>query len=178
MLPAEAPLHRLSYEDVLRMFDAGILRGEDRVELLDGVLVDVTRPSPGHSAVVGWLTNRLVGGVGAREVRVQDVLLVTGGFVSPDVLVIDAVPRDRHPSTAALAIEVAVTTQRHDRSKALRYARAGVPEYWIVDGPARAVELYRSPSETGYAERTHYVDGEQISSDAVETTIDVSAMLG
>jgi Uma2 family endonuclease len=52
MPSTETPLHRLSVEDVFRMVEAGVLREEDRVELIDGVLVDVTPPSPSHSSIV------------------------------------------------------------------------------------------------------------------------------
>ncbi len=160
------------------MVDVGVLREEDRVELLDGVLVDVSPPGPAHSAIVAWLTRQFVSGVGHREVRVQDLLLVDGGFLMPDLMVIDPLPRDRQPSTAALVIEVAVTTQRYDAAKALRYAGAAVPEYWIVDPPARRVEVHRRPTPTGYAEITSYRDGEQIATAVAATTIDVSALLG
>jgi len=56
------------------------------------------------------------------------LLLVESGFVIPDLMVVDPLPRDRQPSTAALVIEVAVPTRRHDADKAPRYARAGVLE--------------------------------------------------
>jgi hypothetical protein len=46
MLSTDAPVHRLSYEDVMRMVEAGVLRDEDRLELIDGVLVDVTPRAP------------------------------------------------------------------------------------------------------------------------------------
>ncbi len=56
MLGTEDPtLHRLSVEDVYRMVDAGILDEDERVELIDGVLVDVSPPGPEHSAIVSWL---------------------------------------------------------------------------------------------------------------------------
>jgi hypothetical protein len=125
MLSAATPFHRLSVEDVYRMVDAGVLQEDDRVELIDGVLVDMTPPSAGHSGAVAWLTRHFVGSVGGREARVQDLLLVEGGFLVPDLMVIDPPPRDRHPSTAALVVEVAATTHSQDAWKAERYARAG-----------------------------------------------------
>lgn len=178
MLSTEAPIHRLSVEDVRCMVDAGVLREDDRVELIDGVLVDMTPPSAEHSGAVAWLNRHFVGAAPHSEVRVQDLLLVEGGFVMPDLMVIEPLPRDRQPSTATLVIEVAVTTQRHDTSKALRYARAGVPEYWIVDVPPRAVHVHRGPTPTGYSEIARYEDGAQIGTDASDSPVDVSAMLG
>ncbi len=160
------------------MVEVGVLREEDRVELVDGVLIDVSPPGAAHSEIVAWLTRHFVRAVGQREVRVQDLLLVEGGFFLPDLMVIDVLPRGRQPSTAALVIEVAVTTQRHDAMKALRYAGAAVSEYWIVDVPARGVDVHRRPSATGYSEIKRYSDGEQIATDVATSPVDVSALLG
>jgi len=71
MLSAEVPLHRWSVEDVRQMSDVGILQAEDRVELLDGVLVDVSPPGAEHSATVAWLNRYFAAAVGEQEVRVQ-----------------------------------------------------------------------------------------------------------
>lgn len=178
MLPAETPIHRLSVEDVQCMVKSGVLREEDRVELVDGVLVDVSPPGSEHSAIVAWLTRHFVGAVGEREVRVQDLLLVGDGFLMPDLMVIDGLPRDRQPTTAALVIEVAVTSQRYDAAKALRYAGASVPEYWIVDASTRAVDVHRVPSATGYADVRRYNQRERIAAAvAAATPVDVSALL-
>jgi Uma2 family endonuclease len=178
MPSAETRFHRLSVEDVYRMVEAGVLREEDRVELIDGVLIDVSPPSAGHSAAVAWLTRHFTGAVGEREVRVQDLLLVEGGFVMPDLMVIDPLPRDRHPSTAALVVEVAVTTHRHDAWKAQRYARAGVAEYWIVDLPGRALTAHRRPGPDGYREVTPHGDGDQIQAAVGAPAVEITALLG
>jgi Uma2 family endonuclease len=77
---------------------------------------------------------------------------VEGGFVMPDLMVVDPTPRDRHPSAARLVVEVAITTQRHDAWKAGRYPAAGVGECWLVDVPARTITVHRAPGARGYAE--------------------------
>jgi len=141
MLFAEIPIHRLSIDDVRRMADVGILGEEERVELLDGVLVDMSPPGAAHSSTVAWLTNHLTPALGERELRVQDLLLVEGGFLMPDVMVVDKLPRDQQPSTAALVIEVSVTTQRYDEGKGLRYARAG----WRSTGSWTSRAMRRRP---------------------------------
>jgi Uma2 family endonuclease len=178
MLSAATPFHRLSVEDVYRMVDAGVLREEDRVELIDGVLVDVSPPGSEHSGAVAWLTRHFVGGTQDVEVRVQDVLLVEGGFLLPDLMVIDPLPRDRHPSTAALVVDVAVTTHRHDPWKAERYARAGVGEYWIVDLPGRSVTVHRNPGRDGYGDTARYRDGDRVATPVGADDVDVAALLG
>ena len=60
----------------------------------------------------------------------------------------------RHPSTAALVIEVAVTSAAEDRSLASLYAEAGVEEYWIVLPAVRRVEIYRHPEAGAYRDRS------------------------
>ena len=179
MLPTEHPaLHRLSIEDVHRMVDVGVLGEDDRVELIDGVLVDVSPPSPEHSAIVSWLTRHFVLGCRDRDVRVQDLLLVEGGFVLPDLMVIEPTARDRHPETAALVVEVAITTLRHDTAKARRYARAGVGEYWLVDVARRCVVVHSGAGGDGYAATTVHGDGALVPAPAGAPAVDIGELLG
>lgn len=177
-MPAEAPLHRLSVEDVYRMVEAGVLHEVDRVELIDGVLVDVSPPGSAHSAAVAWLTRHLVLATGEREVRVQDLLLIKGGFVMPDLIVIDPLPRDRHPDTAALVVEVAVSSHRHDGWKAERFAGARVDEYWIVDLPGRAVTVHRDPGPDSYRDVRRLGDGDRIRPLIGGRDVEITALLG
>jgi Uma2 family endonuclease len=178
MPSTDAPVHRLSYEDVMRMVEAGVLRDEDRVELIDGVLVDVPQVSPEHSGAVAWLTRHFVGATGEREVRIQDLLLVKGGFVMPDLMVVDPLPRDRHPATALLVVEVSVSTLRHDRWKAGRYAGAAVGEYWIVDPTARTLTVHRVPGPGGYGQIDIHRDGGRVETSVGAPPVDVSELLG
>jgi Uma2 family endonuclease len=174
----ELPIHRLTLDDVYKMVEAGVLREDDRVELLDGVLVDMTPPSADHSDAVALLNRHFVLGIEPPlKVRVQDMLVVEGGFVMPDLIVIDPNPRGVQPSTARLAVEVAVTTLRHDRSKAMRYARAGVPEYWIVDVVARELVVHRDPQGTEYRDvRRHRPPG-TVSALVGAPPVDLAALL-
>ena len=179
MLPTEDPaLHRLSVDDVYRMFDAGVLGEEDRVELIDGVLVDVNRPSPEHSTIVSWLTRHFVVGCPDWEVRIQDLLLVEGGFVLPDLMVVEQLGRDRHPTTAALVVEVSITTLRHDTAKARRYARAGVGEYWLVDVGRRAVVVHEHPGPDGYERVTVHHDEAVLPAPAGAPPVALAELLG
>jgi Uma2 family endonuclease len=171
-------LHRLSVEDVFRMSETGVLGPEDRVELIDGVLFDVSPAGPEHAAIVSWLNRHLVIGCAGSEVRVRDTLLVAGGFVSPDVIVVEPVPRDRLPSTAVLAVEVSVTSLRRDTAKALRYARAGVGEYWLVDVAARTVTVHQEPTADGYRRVVLHDDRAVVSPPAGAPPVAVEDMLG
>jgi Uma2 family endonuclease len=150
MSVTDAPLHRLTYDDVQAMVEAGILRDDERVELIDGVLVDMSPITPLHSDLVGWLADHFVRAIDGTQARVQDLLRVEGGFVVPDLMVIEPPPRGTHPTTALLIAEVSVTTLRYDLRKAARYARAGVSEYWVVDGPGRRLIQHLAPVTDGY----------------------------
>lgn len=175
----EEPLHRLSVEDVERMYESGVLTGEDRVELIDGVLYDVIiLVTPEHSAAVAWLNRHLANAVGDGEVRVQDFLLIDRGFLSPDLIVLDEIRRDRQPDTARLAIEVSVSSLRRDLKKVGLYARAGVAEYWIAEVATRTLVVHRGPRGDVYASVTRHGDGEQVPAPLGAPPVDVSALFG
>lgn len=162
MASLAVPIHRLSYDDVMRMVEAGILGEQDRVELLDGVLIDMEPSGPHHDGTIARLNKRFTRALPDEyELRPQLLLRLPGGdFVVPDLMVVAAdLGLERQPATAALVVEVSHTTQRHDRLKAARYAAAGVTEYWIADFVARIVLVHREPGTAGYATVTEHRDG-------------------
>ncbi len=97
------------------------------------------------------------------SVRQEKSLLLADSVPEPDVAVVRgalAEFRDRHPTTAELVVEVAVTSLAADREKAAVYAEAGVGEYWIVLAEAGQVEVYRQPQAGVYRLRRIYARGE------------------
>jgi len=180
MVPATVPVRRLSVDDVFRMVEAGVLDEDDRVELVEGVLVEMVPIGPQHDGAVAWLTRHFAAAPGdAWEVRVQSTLLVSGGYLLPDLMLVEPPPRTEQPTSALLVVETAQTSQVRDREKARDYAAAGVPDYWIVDLEARAVEVHRRPLAGGYEEVTTFADGQSVSPLASDApTVDVSALLG
>jgi Uma2 family endonuclease len=145
----EQHVHRLSTAEYDRVVDSGALDGL-RVELLDGLLVDMTPQGERHARV----TQRVMQLCRERMdvVRVQMPLAVAEGWTpEPDLALAEQSPDpDRHPTTALLVVEVAVSSQAIDRRKATVYARAGVPRCWLVDLPARTVIEHTEPSPDGY----------------------------
>jgi Uma2 family endonuclease len=148
------PLRRREYD---RLVLDGVFDGE-RVELLEGMLVRMSPQDPLHSDAVQWLSEALAPQLAPQlQLRVQ--LPLAGGGASepePDLAVVRRSRyRDDHPDSALLVVEVARTSQRIDlEEKPGIYAAAGVPEYWVVDLPARRVHAHRGPSTGGYAEVT------------------------
>lgn len=181
VLDTVAPPHRLTFDDVLRMVEAGILDEDSRVELVDGVLVDMSPISPEHSGAVAWLTRHFARASGdAWEVRIQDQLVLRDGrdFVQPDLILLEPAPRSQLATTALLVIEVANTSQRRDREKARGYAGAGVPDYWLVDLVAATVTVFRDPGPDGYRTETVHGPADELVALAGAPPVSVAALLG
>ncbi len=158
MASSAAPIRRLTPDDVLAMVEAGILDEHDRVELVDGVLVEMSPQTPAHEDAKEWLI-RYFSRDARLAVRVEAMFLTDDGYVLPDLQVAKGFPRGEHPRFAALIVEVANTSHRRDREKLADYARAGVPEYWIVDVIGEVVVVHRDPSGDTYATVTEHRDG-------------------
>jgi Uma2 family endonuclease len=137
---------RREYEQLL---EAGICRPDERLELVDGALV-VREPHDGeHAAAIRRADGALRRAFGAGwEVRVQlPVVLDEDSEPEPDVAVVSAAARDRHPARPALVVEVAESSLALDRGLKCRiYARAGVVDYWIVNLVDGVLEVHREPA--------------------------------
>jgi Uma2 family endonuclease len=140
------------------MGEAGVFREDDRVELIDGQVVELSPIGPRHAACVDVLTGLLARLVGDRAiVRVQNPLRL-GPFSEPQPDVAWVAPRldayrIAHPGPAdvLLVIEVADTTVDYDRSvKIPLYARMGIPEVWLVDLANHHIDVCREPSGARY----------------------------
>ena len=180
MASIAAPIHRLSVEDVYRMVEAGVLEENDRIELVEGVLVDMVPIGAEHDGAVAWLTSHFARvDADAWEVRIQSMLLVTGGYLLPDLTLVARMPRSVLPTTAHLVIEVAETSHARDRDKTRAYAAADGTEYWIVDLPGRAVHVHRYPLAGAYQDIETFADGTSINPLLADApAVDVSALLG
>lgn len=160
------PITRAEYD---RLVSLGFFEDE-RVELLHGVLVRMTPQDPLHAFSVQKLNSLLLPKLlGRAEVRIQAPFAASDDSEpEPDVAVVPLDVRGdyrrEHPSTAWLLVEVANTSQRKDRNiKAKLYATSRVTEYWIVDVPARAVEVYRQAVTGAYASVVTRNAGEDLS---------------
>ena len=140
------------------MGEAGIFGPEERVELLDGLLLEMPPGGPPHAYSVGRVTSafyRLFNG--RAYIRGQAAMtLDRWSEPEPDILLSD-LPEEQYavahpkPSQVLLVVEVAVTSLRYDAGAKLRaYARRGVREYWIVDVEHEHVGVYREPRGERY----------------------------
>lgn len=143
------PLHRLDVETYSRMVDSGALEGEP-VELLEGWLVDVSPQSPDHAAVITRLTRHLARAQAWLQVQLP-LEIPPNSVPEPDLALVEGRSPGRHPHTALLVVEVAVSSHAIDRGlKARLYALAGVPTYWLIDVPGEIVEVRTEPGPDGY----------------------------
>lgn len=149
---------RYSVEEYLGLVERGVLDVDDRVELLDGVIVAKMSQSPRHASCVSRSQAAVTAAFGPGSVvRGQMPLLTARSVPEPDVVVVPGTLDDyddRHPSEALLVVEVSSTSLTQDRmTKAAIYADAGVREYWIVNLADDVVEVLRDPSPKGWGQR-------------------------
>ncbi|WP_331334038.1 Uma2 family endonuclease [Euzebya tangerina] len=151
-LPEDAfrPLRRVEFQ---AMVDQGLFEGTN-VELVGGVLVEMSQQGQPHSQLIRLLTRLIVRSVGDDyEVGIQTPLAVDEiSLPEPDLQVLPAGPYwDAHPEQALLVIEVSNSSLRFDLGeKARRYAASGYPEYWVVDVEGRQIHVHRQPSNEGW----------------------------
>lgn len=183
----EVQKRRFSVEEYHRMAEAGILTEDDRVELIDGEIVQMTPIGRRHMAAVDCLTRRFVQGCGDRAiVRVQGtVRLGRHSEPQPDLLLLAPRPdfyrnADAGPRDVLLLVEVAETSLDYDRTtKVALYGRAGIVEYWLVDLAGRQIDVYRTPSAEGYRDVQRVTRDRQVAPAAFpELTIAVDDVVG
>lgn len=142
---------RFTLDEYHRLIRVGVLGEDEHVELLEGVIAEMTPQGRAHMLVVTRLTRVLVRTLSdAYSVRPQGPLsLGDDSEPEPDIAVVTRDEEERaeeHPRTALLVVEVSGDSLQKDRLlKGRIYTRARVPEYWIVDVARQAVEVYTEP---------------------------------
>lgn len=161
---------RFTTQEYEQIAAAGVFAENDRVELLEGEIVEMSPLGPLHSACVDRLNRLLQRQVrDAAIVRVQSpVRLGQHSEPQPDVSLLQ--PRadfyaggHPEPEDVLLLVEVADSSLSYDRELKLPiYARAGIAEVWLVGLLPQTVEVFRAPSESGYGERREARRGESV----------------
>jgi Uma2 family endonuclease len=134
------------------MIDAGILVEDDRVELLEGLIIDKMTHNPPHDCTIHLVqTEHLRRLPEEWLLRIQSAITLADSEPEPDLAVTRG-PIRRYmqahpgPKDLALVVEVAETTLAEDRvDKGRIYARAGIPLYWIMNLVESQVEVYTHP---------------------------------
>jgi Uma2 family endonuclease len=177
--------HRWTREEYERMVAAGVFEGM-HIELVDGVIWQMTPQDNPHIGTLEKITRLLMRLYPeSYSVRPQSSLpLASDSIPEPDLAVVPPDPEhnfyvSRYPESALLVVEIADSSLRHDRKrKASLYARAGIPEYWIVNLVAWQLEVHREPGPDGYRSRQVLQLGETITPLSLpETEIPVADIL-
>jgi Uma2 family endonuclease len=170
----EEPRPRLfTVDEYYKMAEVGILGPDERVQLIDGMIIQMPPIEPRHAHNVNRLTQLLLLRVGDRgNVRNQSpVRLAIGAEPEPDVAVVVAHSDNpktyelRHPTAeeTLLVIELADSTRSFDLGeKADMYASHGVTDLWVVDLRDDHVVVHQEPTPKGYAKVTTMSRGEAI----------------
>lgn len=178
--------HRLlTVEEYHRMSEAGILKPDDRVELLNGQLIKMSPIGTKHAACVERLGDLLKSSVaGKAMVRTQNpILLSTYSEPEPDIAIVrhkDNYYAEQHPqpSEVFLIIEVADSSLEKDRQAKLPlYAGAQIPTYWIVKLDDQEVEVYRKPVGDHYRTKAVFTAEDRIPLDQFDLSIKVQEFL-
>lgn len=159
-LPLQITRHRLNVAEYHRMAEAGIFSPDERVELIEGEVIDMAPQKSRHASVLTELLNRLAQAVGptARVACQVPLSLSDRSEPEPDLMLLR--PRaDRYsgshptPADVLLLVEVADSSLRYDREvKVPLYARHGVAEVWLVDLESNRLRLFRQLQAGEYAE--------------------------
>jgi len=180
-----AGMRRLSVHEYRRMVDVGIIPADARVELLEGRIYGMAPIGSLHASVLTALAEVFFATAAATRRAVvwhQNPLeILPDSAPQPDLALLkwrddryrDALPR---PADVLLVVEVADSTLARDRSKLLTYARASIPEAWLIDVQAKAMTIARDPSPEGYRSLTT-VTGVASPLHFPDLMIDLSALL-
>ena len=179
--------HAITVVEFDRMVEAGVYGPQDRIELIDGQLIDVPPQGSPHIGTLTRFEHRFREAFGRRAlVRGQGPLPVgLDSQPEPDIALVrwnDRFYVDLHPSIedTFAVVEIAYTSLQFDRGVKRRIYGAGrVPEYWIVDVQAGAIEIYRGPHDLGYSSPTVYRCGESVAFEAFpDVVFTVDELLG
>jgi Uma2 family endonuclease len=174
-------------EEYDRMGEAGIFHEDDRVELIEGEIIEMSPIGERHAACVDLLAELLREQLQRKVIiRVQSpIQLGAHSEPQPDLALLkrrDDFYRDAHPTPVdvLLVVEVSDTTVEYDRQiKVPAYARAGIEEVWLVNLKDDRIELYVQPAGGAYQSINNAQRGETAASQSIPgLALEVDAVLG
>lgn len=164
------PRHRLTVADYHKMGEIGILSEDDRVEMIEGEIIDMAPIGSAHAACVRYLLHSFAPHLGeAAMLDIQNPLRLSDySEPQPDLMLLK--PRSDfyrrvHPQVqdVLLLVEVAETSVAYDREiKIPLYARHQIPETWLFDLKAQQLEIFLDPSSEGYKKILRPGRGERV----------------
>ncbi len=167
-IPISIPSYDFSVESYHKLTEVGILKPNDKVELIEGKIIPMSPIHSPHAACVERLGELLRQKKQDNQfVRSQNpITLGTHSEPEPDLALVkyrDDFYEENHPTAADvfIAIEVAYSTQKYDReTKMPLFAQYGIPESWIVDLKAKTIEVYSKPKNGEYQDKQTFKRGD------------------
>lgn len=181
--PALQTRRKITASEFHRMGEAGILGEDDRVELIEGDLIEMAPIGFKHAGIVARLTKLLIVKVPNNTVVWTQNPVRLDDFTEPqpDICLLrlrsgdylDAFPGS---GDLLLAIEAADSSLDYDRTAKLRlYAQNGIPEAWIVNLNEKRLECHAFPENGGYRQSEHFGTGQSVAPAAFpQATIDLA----
>jgi Uma2 family endonuclease len=161
---------RFTVDEYYRMAEVGILTENDRVELIEGEIIQMSPIGSRHNGCVAALDDLLSPLRGRANIFIQGPLRISDRTEPVPDVIVTRYRRDHYrgdhptPTDTLLVVEVADSSLAWDkRTKVPMYAREGVPEMWLIDLPHELVTVHREPASDGYQLIQSFRRGEAIS---------------
>jgi Uma2 family endonuclease len=185
-LPSDVSIKRRSFSvaELDAMFDAEILSRDEKIELIEGEIIEMNSQMMPHGVIKFRLAMKLSAVLSPLlEVHVElSVQLNDNTLVDPDISITPKLKLERRylrRDELFMVAEVSDTTLDYDLGEKARiYAKAAVPEYWVVDINGAQTWVHREPSETGYKSKIGMAFDKKLELLAVEgVTVQISELL-
>lgn len=185
-MAVEVTKRRFTVGEYYRLAEVGILTEDDRVELLEGEIFEMSPISSRHAGCVTRLNHLLQDRVKGRAiVSVQNPIRLSDySEPQPDLAVLKFRPdfysgEHPKPDDVLLLIEVCETSAAFDRQiKVPLYAKFGIPEVWLVDLAQEQIEVYRAPASQGYGEAHTLTRDQVVTAQRLPLELAVSEIVG
>jgi Uma2 family endonuclease len=170
IMETEAAKKLFTVDEYYKMVDAGILREDDRFELIEGEIIQMSSMGSRHAAVVSRLNDVLVPLLKGKALLRPQLPLRLNEFNEPEPDIVVLKPRpdfyaSAHPGPADvfLVVEISDSTLKYDRDVKLPiYAAMKLPEVWLADLARNEVLVYRDPSGKRYMTSLTFRSGESL----------------
>ncbi len=177
-----APVHRLTVDEYHRIAETGVFDGGPRVELIDGVVVEMSPQGRPHAKAIAWLNDAIVRQLGPEHIAMPQLpapMPAQDSTPEPDLWVCERARLRVEDASPLLVIEIAVSSLDYDRTtKARIYARRGIREYWVINLADAVVEVHRDPAGSSWRTVTTHASGAVLHPVLLPTVaVDVSALL-
>ncbi|MBC8234114.1 Uma2 family endonuclease [bacterium] len=171
------PVRCFSVSEYQKMGEAGILSEDEHIELIDGVIIQMSTEGTRHSVIMSNIAAQFYELVieGKALLRVQNPIVLSDDTEpEPDLALVktreSAYYLETHPrpDDVLLLIEVADTSLEYDKEiKLSRYADSKIEEVWIINLVDSIIEVYREPlvlanGIAGYRIRTDFAKEDTI----------------